>query len=493
MLRDLQAGGRRVFRSADISRTHRERLRDNGFLAEIIKGWWMSTSPKSSPGDTTQWYASFWAFCTAYCEARFGENWHLSPEQSLMLHAESNWVPSQLVVYAPKGSNNNTQLLHGTSIYDLRQKKMPPPDDLTVRDGLRVFTPEAALVKLIETFFQRNPVEVQVVLAALGQGAPLLSRLLDGGHSTVAGRLAGALRRMGRSDQADRIVLTMTTAGFDVRESDPFALDVAVARAPNRMSPISGRLAALWQTHRNGVLAHMPPPPGQTGDADAYLRAVQDSYRQDAYHSLSIEGYSVTPDLVERVRDGRWNPEHDGDDQEDRDALAARGYFQAFERVKADIGAILGGAAPAERVRSGVGEWYLQLFAPSVAAGLMKPRDLAGYRDQPVYIRASRHVPPRAEVVPDAMDALFGLLDDEPEPAVRAVLGHWMLGYVHPYPDGNGRIARFLMNVMLASGGYPWTVIRVQDRAEYMSALEAASVSGDVSLFARFIATRLGA
>ena len=39
-----------------------------------------------------------------------------------------------------------------------------------------------------------------------------------------------------------------------------------------------------------------------------------------------------------------------------------------------------------------------------------------------------------------------------------------MVGYLHPYPDGNGRIARFLMNAMLASGGYPWTVIRVEDR-----------------------------
>ena len=45
----------------------------------------------------------------------------------------------------------------------------------------------------------------------------------------------------------------------------------------------------------------------------------------------------------------------------------------------------------------------------------------------------------------------------------RAVLD-WLFGYIHPYPDGNGRMARFLMNAMLASGGYPWTVIRVEDR-----------------------------
>jgi hypothetical protein len=38
------------------------------------------------------------------------------------------------------------------------------------------------------------------------------------------------------------------------------------------------------------------------------------------------------------------------------------------------------------------------------------------------------------------------------------------------YMDGNGRIGRFLMNVMLASGGYPWTVIPVSDRNAYMNA-----------------------
>ena len=71
------------------------------------------------------------------------------------------------------------------------------------------------------------------------------------------------------------------------------------------------------------------------------------------------------------------------------------------------------------------------------------------------------------------------------------VLGHWLFGYIHPYPDGNGRMARFLMNAMLASGGYPWTVVRVEDRASYLAALEAASVQLDVGPFARFISERV--
>ena len=53
--------------------------------------------------------------------------------------------------------------------------------------------------------------------------------------------------------------------------------------------------------------------------------------------------------------------------------------------------------------------------------------------------------------------------------------------------DGNGRMGRFLMNLMLASGGYPWTVIPVERRDEYMKALEQASVYKDIVPFAQLL------
>jgi hypothetical protein len=43
----------------------------------------------------------------------------------------------------------------------------------------------------------------------------------------------------------------------------------------------------------------------------------------------------------------------------------------------------------------------------------------------------------------------------------------------------------------LAGGGYPWTVIRVEDRAEYLAALETASVSADVRPFARLVVKQM--
>jgi Fic family protein len=61
--------------------------------------------------------------------------------------------------------------------------------------------------------------------------------------------------------------------------------------------------------------------------------------------------------------------------------------------------------------------------------------------------------------------------------------------YIHPYMDGNGRMGRFLMNAMMAAGGYPWTIIPVERRTEYMASLEAASVGQNIAQFTKFLAS----
>ena len=490
-LEELQRSGRRVFRSNELTRIHRERLVRNGFLRDVLKGWLISSSPDTDSRDTTSWFASFWEFCIHYCTVRFNNQWHLSPEESLLLHAENTAVPNQLIVYTPKGANNAVELLFGTSLYDLKQRQMPPEADLCEKDGLRLFKPEAALVKVSEGFFARNPVEAQVSLASIRDASGLLSRLLDGGHSAIAGRLAGAFRRIGRAEPADDILRAMKAAGYDVRESDPFVPQQAFRVLSHAAAPIVGRLQAMWEASRRPVIAAFPEPPGLPRDRNAYLRAVDGIYRSDAYHSLSIEGYRVNADLVERVRLGNWSPESHEADRRSRDALAARGYWQAFQLVRETVGGVVAGRDSGRLVRAAHRNWYLELFQPFVAAGLIAASALAGYRSSAVFLRGSGHVPPRWETVRDAMPALFDLLEDETEPSVRAVLGHWLFGYIHPYPDGNGRLARFLMNVMLASGGYPWTVIRVEDRDDYLAALEAASVRMDIKPFAGFVAKRV--
>ncbi len=490
-LNKIQQGGRRVFRSSELTRVHRERLLKNGFIQEVMKGWLISSSPDADPGDTTSWYASFWEFCSSYCSARFGEAWYLSPEQSLLLHAECTVIPRRIIIYTPEGHNNQVKLLFGTSLYNLKQKDMPVDADVTTRDGLRILDPEAALIKVPEAFFVRNPVEARIVLSGVRDAGDVLGRLLDGGHSAIAGRLAGAFRRIGQAAMADELLKVMKSADYDVRESDPFEPAQAFGALKGTQEPIARRLQSLWETFRKPVIEAFPKSPGLPQDPKAYLSFVDGIYINDAYHSLSIEGYRVTPELIERVRSGNWDPDANEADRQSRDALPARGYWQAFQLVRETVGEAIGNANPGVLVRNAHRDWYRELFQPCVAAGLFSASVLAGYRNEPVFIRGSRHLPPRSEAIRDAMPTLFDLLEKETVASVRAVLGHWLFGYIHPYPDGNGRMARFVMNVMLASGGYPWTIIRVQDRNDYLAALESASIDQDIEPFAGFVAVQV--
>jgi hypothetical protein len=488
VLKRLQEKGVVAIRAADLPRGHRERLLKSGFLQEVMKGWYIPTHPDQAAEESTAWYASFWGFCAAYLRTRFDTAWSLSPEQSLSLHAGNQNVPRQLLVRAPKARNKITPLPFDTSVFDVRAA-LPAPRDVAEKEGLRLFALPAALIASSPVFFESDPTDARAALATIRDASEVLNSLLEGGHSTIAGRLAGAFRNIGRDRIADEILKAMRAAGYDVREQDPFAAKIALTLPAREVSPYAGRIRLLWQQVRGTVVDRFPAPPGRPNDIKAYLKRVQEIYVTDAYHSLSIEGYRVSPELIERVRQGSWNPDRNEQDRDHRNALAARGYWQAHQAVLKSVDKVLRGENPGAVADADHGTWYRELFAPSVTAGLLKPADLAGYRNGPVYIRSSMHVPPNVEAVRDAMPVFFSLLTEDTEPAARAVLGHFIFVYIHPYMDGNGRTARFLMNVMLAAGGYPWTVIPVERRTDYFAALEDASVRQNTVPFTDFLAT----
>lgn len=477
-----------AIRSSQLTRTHRERLMRAGFLECVLKGWYIATSPAGDAGETAAWYGAFWRFCAQYLAERFGEAWSLGPEQSLALHVGDGMVPRQLVVRATHARNGVTELVHDTSLLEVRAK-LPRPEETVTRDGMRLFSMAAGLVAVAPSYFRENSVNAKAALASIRDASELLGPLLAGGHSVVAGRLAGALVDVGKPRMADELVAAMEAAGYEVRPSSPFeeAAESPAAFARLR-SPYVNRIAMLWQAMRSDVLAVFPEAPGRPRGRRAFLKRVDERYGDDAYHSLSIEGYQVTPELIERVRRGRYRPDASDSDRTQRDALAARGYWQAFKAVRKSVARVLEGESPGQVADEDHSAWYRELFAPSVTAGLVSAADLAGYRGAPVFIRGSRHVPPNVEAVRDAMPALFDQLRQEKEAAVRAVLGHFVFVFIHPYMDGNGRMGRFLMNVMLCSGGWPWTVIPVSRRADYMAALEAASVGGRIEPLARLVA-----
>jgi len=488
-LKSLQDGGLHAIPGTALSRTDRQALQRAGFLQAVIRGWYIPKRPDEADGDSTHWYAGMREFVAGYANERFGDRWHLNPEQSLLLRSGERSVPKQLQLWATDGTNQTVQLPHDCSLFIYRASELlgsSPADDC---GGLRLAELPQALVAASPTLFVQNPMAIQVALYSLPDASDVSRLLLAGSHPAVAGRIAGAFRASGRPAFAEEILGAMRSAGYMVNEVNPFARPLPALLPGGRAeSPNVQRLRLMWAAMRQPIVEVFPAAQGLPIDLDALLADVEARYVTDAYHSLSIEGYRVTAELIEKVRGGNWNPDDNAADQATRDAMAARGYYETHNVVKEDLVRIVKGENPGTVFRHSLSRWFQALFSPGVQAGILKPADLAGYRNDQVFIRGAQHVPPSKEAVRECMPVLFELLETEPDPAVRAVLGHFVFAYIHPYRDGNGRIARFLMNLMLASAGHIWTVIPVDQRTQYMNALEQASSSGDIGPFAALIA-----
>ena len=486
-LRAIQKKNITAINTNELTRSHREQLLASGYILEIIKGWYIISNPGEKKGDSTLWYSSFWNFCSGFLDNRYKKKWCISPEQSVSLHSGNFSIPNQLIIKSPDANNTKTNLPFNTSLFNLKAS-LPGDDEMDVKEGIRMYSKASALINCGEVYFRNNPGDARTVLSAIRDASEILAYVLPGGNTTKAGRLAGAFRNIGSSRIADDIIKTLKGLKYDIREEDPFSGKSAFIIPVREKSPYANRITLMWYNMRETVIKYFPEEKKLPADTEKYMKLVQDKYVTDAYHSLSIEGYRVSADLIERVANGSWNPESDTGDRDHKNALAALGYWEAFQSVKKSIKMVLKGRNPGKTADLEHGNWYRKMFSPQVTAGILKAYDLAGYRNARVYISKSAHVPLNHSAVRDAMPAFFELLKKEKNPAVRVVLGNFIFVYIHPYMDGNGRIARFLMNVMLASGGYPWTVIPVEQRDKYMDSLEQASVHQNIKPFTKFLA-----
>ena len=486
--RAVAVARKQVVKSALLQRADRELLTERGYLQEICKGWYLLSRPTEKPGDSTAWYAAFWDFLSVYLGERFGADYCLSAASSIDAHTGANVIPQQVIALTAQGGKMELPLPHNTSVLVYQDAKNLPRVVEIVR-GVRAMPLTLALCRVPPSFFENQPLNAEIALRAVKSVDDLARVILETQSSALAGRFAGAYQFLGDKERAGQIISTVQAAGMSFQPKNPFVKAAPVLPGGTCLaSPYAGRIEAMFRTFRGAVLETFKDlPPNPVSKPEAYIQHVEAVYEHDAYNSLSIEGYRVTPELIEKIRSGAWNPEEDPQDRQQIAAMAAKGYQEAFRRVKQSVARVLQGEKAGLVLRQDYQDWYRGLFSESVRAGLLESYHLAGHRSGPVYIRASRHVPPPHEAVNDAMTALLDLLGGEQEAIVRAVLGHWLFGFIHPYMDGNGRMARFVMNVMMASGGYPWTIVRTTRRKEYLDALEAASAEQNILPFARFI------
>jgi Fic family protein len=100
------------------------------------------------------------------------------------------------------------------------------------------------------------------------------------------------------------------------------------------------------------------------------------------------------------------------------------------------------------------------------------------YRHIGVVISGSDHRPPEPIAVPGLMQKLVEGLSQPSSysPVVGAAYVHHQLTAIHPFVDGNGRLARLLMNLILLRSGYPIVNISRQDKPKYYETLSFADL-----------------
>ena len=88
----------------------------------------------------------------------------------------------------------------------------------------------------------------------------------------------------------------------------------------------------------------------------------------------------------------------------------------------------------------------------------------------------------------DLMDWYRSAESQGEHPIVIAATFHYRFVRIHPFDDGNGRMARLLMNLILIKHGYTVAIIPIQERNRYIDHLEQADKSEDLAEFIAYVA-----
>ena len=208
-------------------------------------------------------------------------------------------------------------------------------------------------------------------------------------------------------------------------------------RTPLPTRAITRQLAELDELRRR--LGH------QAGVAGPWLGSLRRQWRASAAESsIEIEGFRVPPDETLAVAGGEEPPPND----DDRMALAC--YARAMDHV---------GAMSDDPMFRWVDRVILDLHFD--ACSFQKDRGPGRYRQGGIEVTSPgggppAYVGPSSEGVPELMGEVVEWLehgDLDAHVAVRAAMAHLHVVSVHPFRDGNGRIARIVQSLVLAREG----------------------------------------
>ena len=137
-------------------------------------------------------------------------------------------------------------------------------------------------------------------------------------------------------------------------------------------------------------------------------------------------------------------------------------------------------------------EMHRRLFAQSW------PEIAGRFRTENIEITGTSYLPPHWEHVPGLTYQTLAALNDQIKQTQRtdlfrivelAAQAHYDIVAIHPFRDGNGRIARCILNYVFRYFGLPYVIIPVEARDRYLNVLEAAN-QGNLQLLVDLIIER---
>lgn len=215
--------------------------------------------------------------------------------------------------------------------------------------------------------------------------------------------------------------------------------------------------------------AHRPLPPET-------LKSLREYYRVGlTYTSNALEGNSLTESETKVVIEDGLTIEG----KPLRDHYEAVGHAKAYDYI---YNITEKNALSEEDILSLHRLFYQQIDAEKAGH----------YRSVKVYISGSRYAVTAASKIPAEMQKLVKWYNENEKklhPVELAATLHLRFVFIHPFVDGNGRVARLLMNLALLRKGYTIAIIPAILRHEYIYSLETAHTRPEV--FIDFIADRV--
>lgn len=128
-----------------------------------------------------------------------------------------------------------------------------------------------------------------------------------------------------------------------------------------------------------------------------------------------------------------------------------------------------------------------------IVQNTLKPElenQIGKYRTLQVYIRGARWLPPKPGEVPKELASLLSWYSKNKKilhPLILAAYFHSAFETIHPFIDGNGRVGRLLLNLILRRNKYPMINIPNKKKHIYYNALEESQLKGNLKPLVKFL------